>query len=431
MVSPLSAEEAVVGQKLAELTRESHARLVALLAAAGRDIAAAEDALADAVERALLRWPVEGVPANPEAWLVVVARNRLRDHWKSAAHRTSVPLDVADCEAVEWVGASDIPDRRLALMMACAHPAIATSVRTPLMLQVVLGVDAAAIAAAFVVEPEAMAQRLVRAKRRIRAADLPFVEPEREQLAERLPALLEAVYGAYSIDWQLIPPLIPPNPVDSLSGEALHLALLLAELLPAEPEVLGLAALVCLSQARQPARCGADGRFVPLDEQDVSRWDRALISRGEGLLARAHGYRRPGRFQYEAAIQSVHCSRVRRGSLDITRKQTLRTLHRALLREAPSLGAAVALAALDGELDGPESGLQALDALRGTTADFQPAVVLRAHLLAAAGREADAAAAYRRAIELTSSPWVAEYLERCLRSGPVNGPRSRGAPPGE
>ena len=422
MVLPLSAEEAVVGQKLAELTRESRARLLALLAAAGRDIAAAEDALADAVERALLRWPVEGVPANPEAWLVVVARNCLRDYWKSAAHRTSVPLEVADREALEWVGASDIPDRRLALMMACAHPAIAASVRTPLMLQVVLGVDAAAIAAAFAVAPEAMAQRLVRAKRRIRAANLPFVEPERGQLAERLPALLEAVYGAYSIDWQSIPPLIPQSSVDSLSGEALHLALLLAELLPAEPEVLGLAALVCLSHARQPARCGADGRFVPLDEQDVSRWDRALISRGEGLLARAHGYRRPGRFQYEAAIQSVHCSRARRGPLDITRTQTLRTLHRALLREAPSLGAAVALAALDGDLDGPESGLQSLDALRSTTADFQPAVVLSAHLLAAARRWAEAEATYRRAIELTSSPWVAEYLERCLRSGPVNGP---------
>jgi RNA polymerase sigma-70 factor (ECF subfamily) len=303
-----------------------------------------------------------------------------------------------------------IPDRRLELMLVCAHPAIAPNVRTPLMLQSVLGVEAAAIATAFAVEPAAMAQRLVRAKKRIRDAGIPFVLPERDDLATRLPAVLEAVYGAYAIDWQLTP---PGAPIESLSAEALHLALLLAELLPDEPEVLGLAALVSLSEARRPARRTTDGDFIPLDQQDVRRWDTVLIARGEALLRRAHRYRRPGRFQYEAAIQSVHCTRASRGKVDL---EALRKLHRALLRVAPSLGAAVASAAVDGEIDGPDAGLCALDAIDDPAVErFQPAWATRAHLLAQAGRATEAAEAYRRAIELTADPGVAEYLFWRLR----------------
>lgn len=332
--------------------RESYGRILSILAASTRDIALAEDALADAFEKALRAWTDTGIPANPEGWLVTVARNRIRDAVGSAAHRTAVPLDDAiaaaraEDRAVDALTALEqsqaIPDRRLELLFACAHPAIDPGIRTPLMLQTVLGFDAAEVAGAFGVEPATMAQRLVRAKRRIRDAGIPFRIPTRADMPGRLPAVLEAIYGAYAIGWLDQ----GDQPRESLADEARWLAVLTASLLDDEPEAWGLAALLTYAQSRALARIGSPR--PPLDEQDPALWDRALIAEGAALLRRASALGRPlGRFQLEAAIQAVHCDRARTGTLDV---EALVKLYRGLVAIAPTDGARAALAAAESRL---------------------------------------------------------------------------------
>lgn len=391
--------------------RASYGRLIAVLAAPTGDIQLAEDCLADAFVRALRTWPQSGVPDNPEGWLLTAARNRQRDVFKSAAHRTATSLEDAAGAAISTIDELDadaIPDKRLALLFVCAHPAIDASVRTPLMLQTVIGFEAKQIAQAFALPASTMAQRLVRAKRRIRDARIPFAVPGRARMPERLPAVLEAIYGAYAIDWQVV---AGTTLRESLAAEAHYLAVTLAELLGDEPEAFGLAALISLSMARADAR-GPTDEFVPLEEQDTGLWDRRLIVQGERYLRRARALGRIRRFQLEAAIQSAHCHRAVSG---VTDWAALRKLYAGLLTIAPTLGARVAFAATIGRVDGPEAGLAALAEISDPAVQrFQPAWATRAHLLAEAGRKVEAERAYGKAISLTTETAVREYLERRL-----------------
>ena len=400
---------AVAARSAGVAARDSYGRLLALLAASTSDLAAAEDALADAFERALRTWPSQGVPGSPDAWLLTVARNRLRDEWKSARAQRAVPLGYG-WDTLAWIDEIDIdsvPDRRLELMLVCAHPAIERAMHTPLMLNTVLGFTAGQVGRAFSVPSSTMATRLVRAKKRIKATGIPFRIPDRADLPARMTSVLEAVYGAYVIDWAT-------GPQDRrLPSEALHLAEVLATLVPADPEARGLAALIELSAARAPARLDAGGRFVPLAGQDPSLWNPQLIGRAHEHLRAAHARGRLGRFQLEAAIQAVHCARGPDGTTDWP---TLLRLHRILHSVAPSLGSGVALAAVTAEVDGPAAGLATLDELLEEAGQrarwFQPAKATRAHLLTQLGRKEEAVAAYDSAISLTHETAERQYLER-------------------
>ncbi|TIP95042.1 MAG: RNA polymerase subunit sigma-70, partial [Mesorhizobium sp.] len=267
--------------------RQSYGKLVAYLAARMRDVAGAEDALADAFAAAVERWPQTGVPQRPEAWLLAVARRRsvdaIRRRLTSEAGRDHLRLIAEEIEA--RMADEDLPDERLRLMFACAHPAIEAGIRAPLILQTILGFDATTIASAFLVSPATMGQRLVRAKSRIRETGIPFRVPERTELGKRLDVVLEAIYAAFAEGWS--DPTGTETRRRNLATEGIWLGRLVASLMPDEPEALGLLALMLFAEARRAARRNAAGDYVPLAEQELALWDGALIDEAETLLRRA------------------------------------------------------------------------------------------------------------------------------------------------
>jgi predicted RNA polymerase sigma factor len=408
-----------VERAVESIARESYGRLIAYLASRTRDPASAEDALGDALLAALTTWPRDGIPASPEGWLLTAARNRLKDR---ARHRlvraqSEVTLQIIE-ESRHWEDRDVLPEQRLSLMLVCAHPAIDSDMHTPLMLQMVMGLDAAAIGRAFLIAPQAMGQRLVRAKTKIRQAGIAFEIPDASLLPARLGAVLNAIYAAFGDSWE------DADGADAhraeLADEAIWLARLLAKLLPEEPEVRGLLALMLHCEARRPARRSADGRYVPLADQDCRLWRQPLIAEAEQQLALAARIAlaacealaaresRAGRFQLEAAIQSVHAERRHSGA---TQWVAIASFYDRLVLLTGAVGAEVGRAAAHAEVEGPAAALKLLNQINPPlSANYQPYWAVRAHLLRQAGRESAAVAAYTCAIELTADEAVRGFL---------------------
>jgi RNA polymerase sigma-70 factor (ECF subfamily) len=392
------------------VARRSYGKLVAFLVARTRDVAAAEDALSEAFAAALTDWPRNGCPSNPEAWLLAVARRKAIDvtRRRQTADAASAQIQIL----ADGLGAvpddAVIPDHRLALMFACAHPAIEEGVRAPLMLQTVLGLDAKAIASAFLTSPAAMGKRLVRAKEKIRQAGIPLRVPEREELPARLDTVLDAIYAAFSEGWT--DPLGTDAARRDLTEEALFLARLVNELLPDTAEAMGLLALMLHADSRKRARRSGDGEFVPFAQQDQALWNWDHIREAEELIVGAGGLHTLGRFQLEAAIQSAHVHRRRTGEdnwADVVR------LYDALLVLAPSPVVALNRAVAIGEVQGPRAALDLLNSLenKGRLDDYQSYWAARAEVLVRLGSAKEGREAYDRAIGLEREPGVRRFLQ--------------------
>ena len=387
------------------MARSSYGKLLAILAKRCGDIAVAEDALGDAFAAALAQWPRDGTPTNPLAWLLTVARRGIgHAAGRRQTAKAAIELVKLRQDERESTVASAFGDERLALMLVCAHPAIDSDVQTPLMLQTVLGLDAARIAACFLVSSGTMSQRLVRAKRKIRDAGIAFVVPDRTDLPGRLEMVLSAVYAAYGTAWEDVSGT--DGKLEGLALEAIWLARLLRELLPDDPEVMGLLSLMLHCEARRSARRDAQGGFVPLDRQDASRWSRTMSGEAEALLRAASLLAAPGRFQTEAAIQSLHAHQRMTGERFT---EPLARLYDVLAHQAPTTGVLVARAVAHTENGAPASALRQLhDVQNGSK--YQPCWAALARVCWLMGDEDGAWAAARTAAGLSNDPSMRAFL---------------------
>jgi RNA polymerase sigma-70 factor, ECF subfamily len=396
--------------------REERGRLLAALVRQFGDLDLAEEVASDAVATALERWPVDGVPGRPGAWLLTTARRKAVDRLrrdKAYAARLAVMQAEADRDppVVEVADDDDVPDERLRLFFTCCHPALPLDAQVALTLRCLAGLSTPEVARAFLVPAATMAQRIVRAKRKIKGARIPFRVPEAAELPTRLPGVLRVVYVIFTEGYAASggPELVRAD----LADEAIRLARILHRLLPREREVAGLLALLLLVDARRESRTGPDGQLVLLEEQDRSRWDRASIEEGRRLVVVALSGGRPGPYALQAAIAAVHDEAADVATTDWPQ---VVALYDVLADVAPSPVVALNRAVAVAMRDGPAAGLELLDALAADERlrGYHLLLAARADLLRRLGRRTEAADAYREALALVGNEPERAYLARRL-----------------